>query len=367
MRELGILWFHPTDEMYIGGTYQDSIDIDPGLGVNTLVANGMYDIFLAKLNYEPCSNFSLIVDSMSVISCSSDGNAHTSSVYGTNPIAYSWNTVPVINSSSAVFDIAGMYQLTATDSNNCVATSSVISSGSSAPLSYDLNSNFLSLEFRPGFMSSIWLDAFNAGCVPVNGQLKLVLDTLTTFSSATIWPNQIIGDTLIWDYPTISYDSTHFVPKVRVMTDVAALIGDTVCFKTIITPFVGDSDTLNNIKSYCYPIVNAYDPNDKQVYPQGDCSDHFIPDDQRLTYKVRFQNTGNSQAINIVVKDTISALLDVTTVQIVGQSHEPLITTVLPGNVLNFSFPNINLADSTSNEDESHGYVIFEISPIAGN
>lgn len=363
---VGNLVISSTEDIYIGGTFQDSIDVDPGAGVYSLEANGLYDIFLTKLQNDPCGNFSLSVDSMSVISCSSDGNAYTSSIYGTNPINYTWNTVPSINAPSALFDIAGLYQLSATDSNNCVATANVIISGSSAPLSYDLNSNALSLEFRPGFISSIWVDAFNGGCVPVNGQLKLVLDAQTTFSTATIWPNQIIGDTLIWDYPTMTYDSAHFVPKVRVMTNIAAVIGDTVRFMTIITPIAGDTDTLNNIKSYCYPIVNAYDPNDKQVYPQGDCSDHFIAYDQRLTYKVRFQNTGNSQAINIVVKDTISALLDVSSVQIVGQSHEPLITTMLPGNVLNFSFLNINLADSTSNEDESHGYVIFEISPITG-
>ena len=41
-------------------------------------------------------------------------------------------------------------------------------------------------------------------------------------------------------------------------------------------------------------------------------------------------------------------------------------TEVLPNNILKFHFNNINLADSTSDEVGSHGYVIFEVMPLPG-
>jgi len=82
-----------------------------------------------------------------------------------------------------------------------------------------------------------------------------------------------------------------------------------------------------------------------------------------LTYTIRFQNTGNADAINIFLLDTLSSDLEINSLKILGKSHEPMITEFLPGNILKFRFDNINLPDSMSNEAQSHGYVVFEISP----
>jgi len=41
-----------------------------------------------------------------------------------------------------------------------------------------------------------------------------------------------------------------------------------------------------------------------------------------------------------------------------------MITEVLRGKVIKFRFDNINLPDSTTDEENSHGYVIFEIDPL---
>ena len=114
---------------------------------------------------------------------------------------------------------------------------------------------------------------------------------------------------------------------------------------------------------YAYPVVNGYDPNDKKVFPQGICDEKFVQQDEELFYTIRFQNTGNSEAINIVVKDTIDSSLDMSTVQLVAKSHT-VVMTGTNGNVLQFEFDGINLPDSTSNEPLSHGYVIFKIKPL---
>ena len=43
-----------------------------------------------------------------------------------------------------------------------------------------------------------------------------------------------------------------------------------------------------------------------------------------------------------------------------SSSHD-LITQLLPGDILRFNYPQINLPDSTSDEPNSHGYVQYKI------
>jgi uncharacterized repeat protein (TIGR01451 family) len=134
----------------------------------------------------------------------------------------------------------------------------------------------------------------------------------------------------------------------------------------IITPIIGDSNTKNNVKRYCYPVRNSYDPNIKSVYPVGACKENYALKNQVLTYTVQFQNTGTADAIDIFILDSLDADLDINTLRVVGQSHQPMITEVLPGGVLKFDFRNIHLPDSGTDEKGSHGYVIYEISPKTG-
>jgi uncharacterized repeat protein (TIGR01451 family) len=116
---------------------------------------------------------------------------------------------------------------------------------------------------------------------------------------------------------------------------------------------------------YCQPVVNSYDPNDKHVLPEGIGPQGNIAPGQRLTYAIRFQNTGNATAFNIFILDTLDQALDLSTLQLLGASH-PMELEVLPGNVLRFLFEDINLPDSTSNEPDSHGFVIYSIDPWPG-
>lgn len=354
----------PEGEMLVVGGYTGTIDTDPGINNNNISSNGTYDFFITKLNYDQCANFSISLNDVNDLGCGNPGMVNTSTIYGIYPVSYSWNTVPISNDSLVNFSTPGIYTLTATDDSLCSAITSILISGPSNLSGVDLNANLITTEFRVGFTAHVWLDGFNDGCTPSSGLMHLIFDDLLNYSSATIPPSSINGDTLTWDFTSITYDSTHIDPVVNFTVDLNAAIGDTICLKTIMTPIVGDSDTTNNIKEYCYEVVNAYDPNDKQVYPQGVCSEHYILNDQTLTYKVRFQNTGNSEAININVMDTISPLLNINSVRIVGSSFEPMMPEILSNNVIKFRFENINLPDSSSNEIASHGYVIFEIDPI---
>ncbi|MBX7243110.1 MAG: T9SS type A sorting domain-containing protein, partial [Bacteroidia bacterium] len=110
--------------------------------------------------------------------------------------------------------------------------------------------------------------------------------------------------------------------------------------------------TLNQI------LVGSYDPNDKTCL-EG----HLVNNSQigeYLHYMIRFQNTGNYPADFVVIVDTLdNTKYDLQSLQIIETSHEAHID--LHGKVLQFYFENIQIADSFSNEPESHGFVVYKI------
>lgn len=349
--------------IYMSGYFENTIDFDPGALQSNLTGPGA---FLLKYNQNNiCSNFSLVVDTVAKISCSNQGYSSVHVTNGLAPYSYDWSTSPIINSSSANFSNPGLYAVTASDGNLCTRTTSVLINSPNSISNFDLNSNIVASSFRSGFPADIWIDASNNGCLQTSGQLKLILDNKLIYNSSNPIPDIISGDTLVWNFNSLKYDSLHFTPHVSVTTSTTAVIGDSICLETIMTPLTGDINLLNNNKNYCYEVINAFDPNDKQVYPKGKCNEGYILNNQLLTYTVRFQNTGNASAININVLDSIDSDLDINSLNVIGSSHYAF-TEILPGNIVKFHFPNINLSDSTSNELMSHGYLIFEITPKTG-
>jgi hypothetical protein len=257
----------------------------------------------------------------------------------------------------------GVYQLTVTDNIGCTRTTGVLMSGYTAVSGFDMNVNVASRPFRPGFSSDIFADAYNDGCLPVNGLLKIVLPNEVVYNSAIPLPSQISGDTLIWSFSNNTYDSPHITPWVNVTTKSFVAIGDTICLLAIVTPVNGDINPANNVKTYCDAAISSFDPNDKHVYPPGDCTQGYVLFQTPFTYTINFQNTGTAAARNVYIIDSLDADLDLNTIRVIGSSH-PMITEVLLGHVLKFRFDNIFLPDSASNEPLSHGYVIFEAQHI---
>jgi len=141
------------------------------------------------------------------------------------------------------------------------------------------------------------------------------------------------------------------------LTDTTAQAEELVCVDIIVEPIDGDYNPSNNIYTHCYPVVNSYDPNIKQVWPHN-VEPGF---DGYFNYTIYFQNTGTAPAFNIRVADTLDTNLDLNTFEVTGYSHECL--TYVSGNVATFRFNNIMLPDSTSDFDGSIGYVQYRIKP----
>ena len=115
------------------------------------------------------------------------------------------------------------------------------------------------------------------------------------------------------------------------------------------------------MKTTCTTVSNSYDPNDKTGYPLGYGSKNNIDQNQDLTYKIRFQNTGNDTAYLVIIRDTIDTrFLDMGSIEFGVSSHR-YVPMLYDKNILQFTFNNILLPDSFHNEATSNGFVQFRI------
>ncbi|MEX1001189.1 MAG: T9SS type A sorting domain-containing protein [Crocinitomicaceae bacterium] len=125
-------------------------------------------------------------------------------------------------------------------------------------------------------------------------------------------------------------------------------------------------DDLNPINDiYCGVVTGSYDPNDKTGYPLGVGNDHLIEPNGKMDYVIRFQNTGTDTAFTVVIRDTLNADLDIFSVQSGVASHQYTFKMYGP-RVLEWTFDNILLPDSTTNEPASNGFVTFTVNQLAG-
>ncbi len=116
----------------------------------------------------------------------------------------------------------------------------------------------------------------------------------------------------------------------------------------------------------CLPIRDSYDPNDKQVDPKGIGTAGNVEPGTRLRYRLRFMNKGNDTAFAVRITDTLSLQLDLATLRFGAASHPYRASLSGEGRpVLTFTFPGIQLPDSTRSGQASQGFIDFSILPLA--
>lgn len=347
------------------GAFYSGLDLTY-FGGGELTSGGSRDILLSRIEQDFCSDLALSFNNFPSLNCTDSTLVNIDVSGGSTPYQISFDSQPYDSDTSYYVSNAGIYPIDVIDAMGCTRSTNLVIPGATVSSGFDLDGHLITSQFRPGFETNTTLDVFSDGCDTVSGSVKLILDSKVSLISSNPTPNNINGDTLIWDFPATNYDSVHFTPQLVLETSTSAVIGDTVCFDLFVNPISGDTDTLNNRKSYCFPVVNGYDPNDKKVYPIGKCDLGYVENNQLLTYTIRFQNTGNSQAINIVVLDSVlTNNIDLNTLRVLTSS-DSMYTEILNNGNINFVFNDINLPDSSSSLQESQGYVIFEGLPLQG-
>ena len=107
-------------------------------------------------------------------------------------------------------------------------------------------------------------------------------------------------------------------------------------------------------------VEDSYDPNDKAVVPEGNLTPQQIAAGQRLSYTVRFQNTGTASALAVTVIDTLDPQIDWRTFRVIASSH-PVKWQMKGSGIVEFSLTDLQLPPATVDETASHGYLQFEV------
>lgn len=223
-------------------------------------------------------------------------------------------------------------------------------------------------EVRPGFDTAIRVFFENNGSTTLSGAVTLNFeDTKETFLNASTAPDSTTSNSLTWNYTNLLPFERRFIDvhfNINTPTDPVNPVNgdDLINYTTSITPTTGDINLDDNTNLQTDIVVNSYDPNDVTCFQGNRIKPTEVPN--FLEYRIRFQNTGTASAINIEVKTELDANLDWDTFEPIEASHSYR-TVISDDNKVSFMFENIHLADSTSNEPESHGWVLYKIKPKA--
>lgn len=370
------LQIDPYGNLFMLGSFVGTVDFNPLAPVNNLAAAGFVDIFL--LNMTQNWNFSGTV----FHDANENGTRDTDEPGLPNVLI----SVPEAG-LYATTDDAGQYRIYSDIIDDTVKAAvnkplwmvspafaipdsmeTPMDFGAVYPLFHDLCLVAVnSTRFRPGFATDVQVFVTNVGTLPVDSaKVDLLLVTQTTplpleFVSGDPTPTVEADNHFSWIIDSLAPgQSTWF--RLTFRTPVNTPINTPVVFSASIGP-EDDANFENNFSRYTDQVVNSFDPNDKQVAPDMLMQEQL--DTSALQYVIRFQNTGNYPASFVVIRDTLPAQLDLSTLQIQGASH-PFTWRIYNGRILEFRFDPIDLPDSISNEPKSHGFAVFQAKPHTG-
>ncbi len=222
---------------------------------------------------------------------------------------------------------------------------------------------------RPGFDNYFVVSYSNVGNTVINsGNLSLDLDAQISFISASESAVQS-GQNLAWTFSNLQPFETRQI-EIMVNVPVSVPLGNFITYNLSGTLAQTDADTSNNFAQAQNTVVGAYDPNDINANKDGIliCV-NSNEENEDIFYKIRFQNTGTFYAEDVIVQDTLSNYLDISTLQTLAASHaysleiQNVLRNNQPAVAVKWIFNNINLIDSFTNEPLSHGFIEFKIKP----
>lgn len=233
---------------------------------------------------------------------------------------------------------------------------------------FNLSTHLWSTVSRVGMPFTYHIDVANHdGHVADDLTITLSYDPLFSFVSANPAPSATAAGTAEWTFASLApFEHRHVSVKLQVPPDPLLLGTDHSATATASTS-AAEATTTDNSDTDTQTIVSSYDPNDKQAFTSSEQNNavYLVDVDEYIDYLIRFQNTGTDTAFTITVTDTISPLLDMASLQVIGASHA-FTPSIATGNVLRFVFADILLPDSNVNEGASHGYVAFRMKPLEG-
>ena len=230
----------------------------------------------------------------------------------------------------------------------------------------DLKISILPIDpARPGFDATYKIVYKNNGTQIENGSINFNYDeNVLDFVVAEQTPDFQGQGILTWNFSDFNpYQSNSIIVTLNCNSPVESPplnISDILNFDATIQGSQLDVTPNNNIFTIHQTVVGAFDPNDKTCLEGDIITPEMIGND--VHYLIRFENTGNYAAENILVTDVIdTSTFEINTLQVVDASHE-IETRIVKGNQVEFIFENILLPFDDLNND---GFVLFKIKTVS--
>ncbi len=213
-----------------------------------------------------------------------------------------------------------------------------------------------------GYEAGVFLN--NTGAVALNGSLTMTCSTLYTpeaDSYLTIAPDQVAPGFAQWNINSFEAGSNGLF-SFHIDGPGPVNIGTTYNFVFNLVLLDDNGDEIYNVSWTTTPhVACSYDPNDLTASPVGYEAPHFILPGERLQYRVRFQNTGNLPAEDVLIVDQIDpTVFDVNSFAPMYGS-DSFTACLHDDGTIDFIFNDIYLADSISDEEASHGFVVYQV------
>lgn len=247
---------------------------------------------------------------------------------------------------------------------NVASNQSIIDLADSSIVPLDLLAELASGVMRPGMTGTYWGGVRNlstqlSGTVAVTMQL----DNTLIYVDAAPTPTSVIGQTILWELPAFTALQQQMF-SISVEVPMGTPLGTPLSSSLFVSNSLPEEGTGTNLAVSNTTVTASFDPNVKTARTSSGFSDslYFIGADHSIDYTIRFQNTGTDTAFSVVITDTLSEVLDMASFQ-QGVASHPFSVAFKPGRVVEWTFANILLPDSNTNEPASHGLVNFRIRP----
>lgn len=351
-----------------GGEADYITGLVPGVAVTpycTLTPGGNYNMISGNVNYN-CPNGNPIHTNVKVMV----NNANNASFIDLTDNSYTAYTATGNQSVSLQLEHPSYFTVTPASQtfnfigyNNSQTADFCIANNGVHP---DLQVSVLPMnDARPGFDAKYKIVYKNNGNQSQDGTVSITYDdAVLDFVSATPGVSTVAANSLSWNFVALrSFESREIELTLNLNspTETPPLnINDILNYAVNINSVQTDDTPSDNTVNYNQTVVGSFDPNDKIVVEGTQLSIDKL--DKYLHYIIRFQNTGNATAENVVVKDILDNNLDWTTLQLVSGSHQYR-STLTSGDTFEVFFENINLPSAILDEAGSHGYISFKIKP----
>jgi uncharacterized repeat protein (TIGR01451 family) len=177
------------------------------------------------------------------------------------------------------------------------------------------------------------------------------------------------GETVIYSYPAsgqtffLNAEQHPLHPGNSAPNAHVELCGDSTNWTPGVVNQFPQDDADPDVDIYCGQVTAPVDPNDKTGYPLGQTEEYYIQPNQQLQYVIRFQNVGTDTAFTVVVRDTLDIDLNIFTVT-PGVASHPYTFKMYGPSVLEWTFEDIQLPDSTTNSEGSNGFLTFHVDQV---